>query len=148
MKQHPCPWCGRLIHDQGKRHTQSCIGNPAVFAATRAALDDGAGRIKPKEQYLAEGAPPGAASATTLFMTIGSWRQVAERFGLNYAGYVRRPRLDKPRRSQIDWESVVTAMAAELDAAAELAATNRFVGEGLTVCNVRIEGSRIHYMLR
>jgi hypothetical protein len=131
------------------KHQRLCLRNPDVHKAVRAALDDGTGRIIAREDYGAFH-PRWLPGESVLTQALGGWAEVAKHFDLIYS-LARRDRTLPTRpgkRKQIRWEKIVAAMAAELDAVAEVATANRYVCEGLPVCRYRVEGNAIYFMVR
>lgn len=82
-----CQYCG-MESKTLSSHRARCVDNPAVWAATRAALDDGTGAIRTAHKYKAMQQQP--VSDTTLRKRYGSWAQVADAFGLRWHGMRRR----------------------------------------------------------
>ena len=97
-----CKHCGREAQSLSA-HQNRCLADPTVWAATRAALDDGTGAIRTAHQYKALQRQP--VSDTTLRKYFGSWAQVADTFGLRWHEMRRRgDELDRPLRAdEQDW---------------------------------------------
>lgn len=89
-----CKHCGREAKTLSA-HRKRCLADPAVWAATQAALDDGTGTIRTAHQYKALQRQP--VSDTTLRKYYGSWSQVADVFGLRWHGMRKRgDEIDRP----------------------------------------------------
>ena len=85
VEDHPgnCPLCGTHIHRLWARHRAACLGDPAVRAAVRAALDDGTGRALRVVEYDRIRGPVSGAHLRKFF---GSWDKAAAALGLRPAG--------------------------------------------------------------
>ena len=106
-----CPHCGRTMRSGSPEHAGKCLKNPAVFAATRAALDDGTGVIKPRTVYHAASQAGSVPSAETLLLRLGAWTAVARYFGLCYPQARAGPRISRSREPQhIDWAGFDAAL--------------------------------------
>ena len=130
-----CPHCDEA-HDTRAlaQHIAHCIANPAVRAATLAALadPDAPGCAVGYRQY---GATRGAdaVSARTLLERYATWAAVCAEFGLQLPSRKRRPELAQVRMSA---EARELAQAREDDEAA--ARAREAVRDwGLAVCRVR-----------
>lgn len=131
-----CPHCD-AAHDTRAlaQHIAHCIANPAVRAATLAALadPDAPGCAVGYRQY---GATRGAdaVSARTLLERYATWAAVCAEFGLQLPSRKRRPELAQVRMSA---EAHELAQAREDD---EAAARAREAARdwGLAVCRVRL----------
>lgn len=82
-----CKYCGMESLTLSAHRTR-CVDNPEVWAATRAALDDGTGTIRTAHKYKAMQRQP--VSDTTLRKRYGTWAQVADAFGLRWHGKRKR----------------------------------------------------------
>lgn len=111
----PCPHCGRELR-QGSNyttHVRSCLADPAIYAATKAALTDGdTGCIRFISDYDAD--TRGGVGRNTLFKRLGvySWQDVAQRFGLESVPDGRAGKREQAAR----WERVGAEIDAEMAA--------------------------------
>jgi hypothetical protein len=95
MTGEQCPHCGRTFAILAQ-HMLHCVYDPAVWRATRAALDDGTGAIKREKIYRAGKTP---VSNTTLRTQVGSWYDVAKMFKLRWY----RDDMDAPEDKHERW---------------------------------------------
>ena len=79
-----CPACGLYIHRMWDRHRAVCLGDPAILAAVRAALDDGTGKAIRVAKWDKLTIKP--CSGAHLRNYFGSWDKLAEALGLAAPG--------------------------------------------------------------
>ena len=80
-----CPLCGTRVKRLWVRHRAVCLGDPAVLAQVREALDDGTGRALRIAEYERDGVVR-PVSGSYLRKFFGSWVKAAEALGLRPAG--------------------------------------------------------------
>ena len=136
-----CQHCGRrYAASTVMRHEPLCIARPEQFAAVRAVLDAGDGRIKTIAAY---NATRGHAPApNTLYDIIGStrWQDVATRFGLFFS-------MKRQPQTAIVPAPVMTPIVAAGYAAVPHEEDGIFVC-GLPVCHLVDYGDRVGFVLR
>lgn len=94
-----CPYCGHPSPDY--RHAAKCVMSPRWKETVTALLDSGTGHIREIADYDANrGAAPCSRSMINQF---GSWRKVAESFGLRMSIRKARVRHD-PLNAPLTWE--------------------------------------------
>ena len=147
MSTQLCPYCHREIAPKGGRHVHACLSNPALLKRTRAALNDGTGAIRRKEDYSADH-PLDTPGSTTLVTQFGPWPAVAAAFGLVY------PRTEKEagRKQQplpaADVDQVAEQVGRKLDRFAQQREEIRTATIGFVVARVREDERFIYYEIR
>ena len=127
-----CPHCHDMMRPSLiRRHMQTCLAVPEVYAATRALLSDPAGFIVAIPQYdQASRGRPDVPGRVSLYRKYRTWAGVAAGFGLLYAD-----RGDgRPAKS----DRKAMEIGAELDAsiAADRKAAAEPMPDGLRACAV------------
>lgn len=136
-----CPYCAKEYNGHGyARHLRCCAMEPARYAATRAALDDGAGVIVTQRTYEARAAE-NVMDRSTLAGQIGLWPAIAAAFGLEYrqhppgrpAGFTveRAAPAEAPAPPDPDLEQAGEALEEERTAPRALSAYRRSERTGL-----------------
>ncbi len=118
--------------------------SPQWYAATKAALDDGTGRIISSEAYIARKAP-GAISHSGLDKQIGSWRQVAQAFGLRYEPTHGAHKPQQPAQAR-NCPSEDPLAIAELEA--QILEEDARLAQSLPACRIIESEREVRYVLR
>jgi hypothetical protein len=143
MPTTPCPHCHcAYTNNVLQRHMVICLARPEVYAATRAALDDGTGTIKPTKLYAkTHGNTP---SDNALYDLVGStrWRDVAAYFGLAF-NLTRKPPTEDAPLSERTFTPIVAAGYSAMTHTEE-----RITVCGLPVCRVIDYGQVVGFVLR
>jgi hypothetical protein len=144
-----CPYCGATKSQSHiKVHMERCAFNPPIYEATRAALDDGTGKIKPcglfRRDYGGK-ASGNVLAQSTLIATFVTWRDVADAFGLEfeptkYDGSARKPAKIDARANEIGAQ--IELLVKEIEAAeAQINDDMKYLRGKVN----RIEGGRVEF---